>query len=53
MIKLEFRENEELMEVFISDVNKNIFAFNSENGTIPVYTKNFTTLLKEEVEMDK
>lgn len=34
----------------ISDVNKNIFAFNSENGTIPVYTKNFTTLLKEEVE---
>lgn len=34
----------------VSDVNKNIFAFKSENGTIPIYTKNFIALLKEEAE---
>lgn len=34
----------------ISDMNKTIFAFKSENGTIPIYTNDFIALLKGEAE---
>lgn len=31
-------------------MNKTIFAFKSENGTIPIYTNDFIALLKGEAE---